>query len=259
MKNILTIVLILFTWTSYAHARLQSRTVEYKHGDAILQGYLAYDDSFKGKRPGVLIVHQWKGFSDYVVKRANQLAKLGFVAFALDMYGKDVRATNHEEAAGLSGIYFNDRKLMRDRARAGLDILLKEKKTDKKKLAAIGYCFGGTTVLEMARGGLNLRGVVSFHGVLNIPTPTDPKLLRAKILILHGANDTYTSKEQLERFEADLKQANADWQMISYGGAVHSFTVPEAGNDPTKGAAYNKRADERSWRAMLNFFDEILD
>ncbi len=243
---------------STARAELKTEVVEYRHGDAVLEGYLAYDDSFQGKRPGILVVHEWKGHNPYVRKRAEQLARLGYVAFALDMYGKGVRAKDAKEAAALAGIYKGDRKLMRARAAAGLDVLRSRPQTDTVRLAAIGYCFGGTTVLELARSGADLVSVVTFHGGLDTPTPEDARNIKGKVLALHGGDDPFVPIPQVEAFQEEMRKAGVDWQFVSYGGAVHSFTNPEAGNDNSKGAAYNERADRRSWAAMLGFFAETL-
>jgi dienelactone hydrolase len=186
------------------------------------------------------------------------LAELGYIAFALDMYGKGVYAKDHDEAGKLSGVYRSDRKLMRERAKAGLEILKRHPMTDQSRMAAIGYCFGGTTVLELARSGEDLRGVVSFHGGLSNPKPEDAKNIKGRVLVLHGANDKFISSDEVSAFQEEMRNADVDWQMIFYGGAVHSFTVPEAGNDPSKGMAYNEKADKRSWEEMKRFFNEIF-
>ncbi len=239
-------------------AEVKTEVVEYRHGDVVLEGYLAYDDAVQGKRPGVLVVHEWMGHNPYVRKRAEQLAKLGYVAFALDMYGKGVRAKDGKEAAALAGKYKGDRKLMRARAGAGLEVLRGNPRTDPARLAAIGYCFGGTTVLEMARGGADLAAVVSFHGGLDTPNPDDGKNIRGKVLALHGGDDPFVPPKEVEAFQEEMRRGGVDWQFVSYGGAVHSFTNPDAGSDNSQGAAYNARADGRSWAAMSAFFAETL-
>ncbi|WP_421655200.1 dienelactone hydrolase family protein [Leptothermofonsia sp. ETS-13] len=241
-----------------AQAELKTQLVDYKHGSAILEGYLAYDDSFQGNRPGVLIVHEWTGLGTYVKERAEQLAKLGYVAFAVDMYGKGIRPDNPKDAAAQAGIYRKDRKLMRDRVTAGLSVLQKNPLTNAEKIAAIGYCFGGGTVLELARSGAPVAGVVSFHGNLDTPNPADARNIKAKVLVLHGAIDPYVPPEQVAAFKKEMNNAQVDWQLISYGGVVHSFTNPEAGNDPSKGSAYNATADRRSFAAMQQFFNELF-
>ena len=244
--------------TMSGNAKIVTQTVDYKDGDTVLEGYLAYDDSIKGERPGVLVVHEWMGLGDYEKGRAVQLAKLGYVAFAADIYGKGIRATNPQEAGSLAGKYKNDRQLLRERVNAGLDELKKNKMVDTKKIAAIGYCFGGTTVLELARSGADIAGVVTFHGGLDAPDPDDGKNIKCKVLICHGADDPFNSAENIKALQDELRKGNVDWQMIYYGGAVHSFSNPKAGNDNSRGAAYNEKADKRSWQAMKDFFNEIF-
>jgi dienelactone hydrolase len=250
--------LLLLLFAAVVRAELHTEAIEYKQGDAVLQGYLAYDDAATGKRPGVLVVHEWYGHNPYARKRAEQLAKLGYVAFALDMYGKGVLAKNPDEAGKLAAVYKNDRRLMRARARAGLEVLLKQPQVDRQRVAAIGYCFGGTTVLELARDGAEIAGVVSFHGGLSTPTPDDAKNIKAKVLALHGADDPFVKPEEVVAFEEEMRKGGVDWEVIKYGDAVHSFTNPQAGTDKSRGAAYNEKADHRSWEAMKTFFNEIF-
>jgi len=239
-----------------AIASIKTRAVEYKDGDVVLQGWAAWEDGFKDTRPGILVVHEWWGHGPYAKKRAEQLAKLGYTAFALDMYGKGVLAKDHEEAGKLAGAFFGDRAAMRKRALAGLEQLKKLPYVDLEKLGAIGYCFGGTTVLELARAGVDLKGVASFHGNLATPVPATDKP-KAAILVLHGADDNFVNPG-VPAFMEEMRKAKADWQLVQYGGAVHSFTVPEAGTDTAKGMAYNKEADRRSWSAMREFFEEAF-
>lgn len=244
------------TLAAPAGAKLVRRTVEYKDGTTVLQGYAVWDDAFSGKRPGVLVAHEWWGFGPYVRRRADMLARLGYKAFALDMYGKGVYATDHAQAGKLAGAFFGDRLAMRRRAMLGLDQLEKLPDVDESRLAAIGYCFGGTTVLELARMGAPLRGVASFHGDLSTPTPATEKP-KAKIAVFQGADDKMTMPA-LPAFEDEMRKVGADWEATVYGGAVHSFTVAEAGSDNSTGMAYNKEADERSWKALQDFFAEIF-
>ena len=260
MKTFAAVLAIGLTIAAISSARADVKTevVEYRHGDVVLEGFLAYDDSIRGRRPGVLVAHEWNGHNPYVRKRAEQLARLGYVAFALDMYGKGVRAKDAKEAAALAGIYKGDRKLMRARAAAGLDVLRNRPEVDTARLAAIGYCFGGTTVLELARSGADLVAVVSFHGGLDTPTPGDARNIKGKVLALHGGDDPFVPARQVESFQEEMRKGGVDWQFIAYGGAVHGFTNPESGNDDSKGAAYNERADRRSWEAMKAFFAETL-
>ena len=258
MKTLAVVLAIVLAGISPARAEMKAEVVEYRHGDVVLEGYLAYDDLIRGKRPGVLVAHEWNGHNQYVRKRAERLARLGYVAFALDMYGKGVRAKDAKEAAALAGIYKGDRTLMRARAAAGLDVLRRRPETDPTRLAAIGYCFGGTTVLELARSGADLVSVVSFHGGLDSPTPGDARNIKGKVLALHGGDDPFVPANQVEAFQEEMRKGGVDWQFVSYGGAVHSFTNPESGSDNSKGLAYNERADRRSWKAMKTFFAETL-
>lgn len=258
MKRILLGLMMVLVATS-AQARLVTKTVEYRQGETVLEGYLAYDDAVKGKRPGVLVIHEWKGLGPYEKARADQLAALGYVAFAADIYGKGVRPATPELASAEAGKYRGtDRSLLRARAAAGLEKLASFKEVDPDRLAAIGYCFGGTAALELARSGANLKGAVSFHGGLDTPIPADALKIRSKVLVLHGADDPHVPPAQVASFQQEMRMAKVDWQMIYYGGAVHSFSNINSGNDPSKGAAYNEKADRRSWEAMKQFFAEIF-
>ena len=237
---------------------LKKETIEYKDGDTVLEGYLVYDESNAQKRPGIIVVHEWKGLNDYAKKRAEQLAQLGYVAFAIDMYGKGVRPETNDEAAKQAAIYKDDRQLMRHRAQAGLEVLKNQPLVDAEKIAAIGYCLGGTSALELARSGAELKGVVSFHGGLETPLPEDAKNIKGKVLALHGADDPYVPVKEADGFEEEMKNASVDYQLIRYPNAVHGFTNPENGNDPTKGVAYNEEADQKSWEEMKDFLQKIF-
>lgn len=238
------------------HASLKTRVVEYRDGDQLLEGYLAYDAAKAGRRPAVLIVHDWMGLGPHAKLRAEQLARLGYLAFAADIYGKGVRPASPEAAGEQAGKYKQDRAVFRARLTAGYQAMLEQRQTDPGRTAAIGYCFGGTGALELARSGADLKGVVSFHGGLDSPAPADGRNIKAKVLILHGADDPFVPAKDIDAFLTEMRTANVDWQMISYGGAVHAFTNPAAGNDPSTGAAYNEVADRRSWLAMQQFLDE---
>ncbi len=257
MRYLLSIVLVLL-WAVNAQAEVRTEVIEYKHDSTLLEGYLAYDDAVKGKRPGVLIVHEWTGLGDYVKGRAEQLAKLGYVAFGVDIYGKGIRPKTREDAAAQASIYRKDRELMRARAGAGLRVLRGHELADPGRIAAIGYCFGGGVALELARSGAEIAGVVSFHGNLDTPNPSDAQNIKGKVLVLHGGDDPFVKAEQVAAFQEEMRKAGVDWQVVIYGGAVHSFTVPTAGTDPSRGAAYNERADRRSWEAMKLFLAEIF-
>ena len=241
-----------------ARAQIHMETIEYKDGDTTLEGYSVYDESIKGKRPGVLIVHQWKGLGDYEKQRAEMLARLGYNVFAADIYGKGIRPQDAKEAGETAGKYKGNRALLRERANAGLMMLQKHELTDTKKIAAIGYCFGGTTVIELARSGADIAGVVSFHGGLDSPTPEDGRNIKCKVLALQGADDPFVPAKDIAAFEDEMRQAKVDWQFTKYGGAVHSFTDWNAGSDNSKGAAYNEKADKRSWEDMKQFFAELF-
>lgn len=256
MKKLLS-VLFATACAISVQAKIVTQTIEYKQGDTSLEGYVAYDDAISGARPGVLIVHQWLGLTDYEKHRAEMLAQLGYVAFCADIYGKDNRPKGVGEAGPLSSKFKADRTLLRARVNAGLAELRKQPLVDQKNIAAIGYCFGGTTVIELARSGAELNGVVSFHGGLDSPTPADGKNIKCKVLALAGADDPFQKPEDLTAFESEMRDHKVDWQIAFYGGAVHSFTQPDPGfSNP--GAKYNEKADKRSWQAMKDFFGEIF-
>jgi dienelactone hydrolase len=257
MRHLLLLLMLLCLAVT-AEAAVKTKIVEYKQGDTVLEGYLAWDDAKSGDRPGVLVVHEWTGINAHIRQRTEALAKLGYVAFAADIYGKGVRPTAPSDAANTAGIYKNDRKLMRARARAGLEELKKQKFVDTRRLAAIGFCFGGTTVLELARDGAEVNGIISFHGGLSTPTPQDARNIKGKVLALHGADDPFVKADEVAAFQDEMRKAGVDWQFVSYGNAVHSFTNIAAGTDNSKGAAYNEKADRRSWEAMKTFFAEIF-
>jgi len=256
MKAFIT-TLALIACTSMLRAEIKTETVLYQDGDTKLEGYLAYDTAISGKRPAVLVVHQWKGLSDYEKKRCEMLANLGYVAFAVDVYGQGVRPATTQEAGAQAGKYKGDRVLLRQRVNAGLAELRKQDLVDTKRIAAIGYCFGGTAVIELARSGADVTGVVSFHGGLDSPDPADGKNIKCRVLALHGADDPFVPEKDLAAFESELREAGVDWVLVKYGGAVHSFTDWNA-TGAMKGAQYNERADKRSWAAMQQFFNEAF-
>ncbi len=258
MKRIATTLAIAFASLPLS-AEIVEEVVEYKQGETVLEGFRAYDDEIEGKRPSILIIHQWTGLTDYEKMRARMLAQAGFNVFAADVYGKGVRP--QPPAAGEeAGKYKADRELYRARMLAGLEFLKADGRTDPSKIAAIGYCFGGTGVLELARAGTEIAGVVSFHGGLGTIPGMEAKegKIPARILCLHGAIDPYVPAEEVAAFQAEMTASKADWQLNSYGGAVHAFTQKMAGNDISKGVAYNAEADARSWSAMLLFFAEVF-
>ncbi len=249
---------LLLLFVKAAQAAIVTKAVDYKDGDTALEGFLAYDDSISGKRPGVLIVHQWKGITDNEKMRARMLAELGYVAFAVDIYGKGIRPQSTQESGQLAGRYKGDRALLRARLKAGLDELLKDPNVDPKRVGAIGYCFGGTAVLELARSGAPVAGVVSFHGGLDNPNPEDAKNIRCAVLVLHGGNDPNVPPAEVDAFLKEMRACPTQWDFVAYGHAVHSFTQKEAGNDPSKSSAYNAHADRESWDAMKRFFNDVF-
>lgn len=257
MKNTPLLAVLLASLLPVA-AAIKSGPVEYKQGGVTLEGWQAHDDAKPGKRPAVLVVHQWKGLTDYEKKRAEMLAQLGYNVLCVDIYGRGIRPANPKDAGAEAGKYKSNRALLRDRVNAGLEVLRKNPLTDAKRIAAIGYCFGGTTVLELARSGADVAGVVSFHGALDSPAPSDAKNIKCRVLALHGADDPFVPQKDVDAFCAEMRDAKVDWQLVSYGGSVHSFTLWDAGNDNSKGAAYNAKADQRSWEAMKSFFAELF-
>lgn len=255
MKSLIALLAVLLPLT--AGAEIVEKSVEYKSKSGeTFEGFVAYE-SGGAKRPGVLVVHNWLGLTDETKDKARAVAKLGYVAFAADIYGKGVRP-EQKDAGTVAGKYKGDRELYRRNLWLAYDTMLKQEGVDKNKTAAIGYCFGGTGVIEMARSGSKLKGVVSFHGGLDSPPAGRAKSFKTAILALHGADDPFEKPEDLAAFEDEMRAAKANWQLVKYGGAVHSFTDKSAGNDNSKGAAYNANADRKSWEEMKNFFAEIF-
>jgi dienelactone hydrolase len=255
MKRILAMLFVLASFGS-AFAELKTQVVEYKDGGTVLEGYLAYDDSVQDKRPGILVVHEWNGLGHYAKGRAEQLAKLGYLAFAADIYGKGVRPETMEACTAESTKYKTNRPLMRQRVKAGLDVLMKNDMVDTSKIAVIGYCFGGTVALELGRSGAPVAGIVSFHGGLDNPTPADAKNIKGKVLVCQGGADSYTLT-QVPGFEKEMKDAKVDYKLITYEGAKHGFTNPD-NKDPNQGVFYNAKADKGSWKAMKELFKKIF-
>jgi dienelactone hydrolase len=256
--RIALVLLILVLGATTVQAKVLTKNISYQDDGVVLEGYLAYDDSVKGKAPGVLIVHEWWGLNGYARKRAEQLAAMGYVAFALDMYGKGKVTQHPKQAAEWMRQINSNVRLWRQRALAGLQVLKNEPKTDATRIAAIGYCFGGATVQQLAYSGANLRGVVSFHGSLLPPTPEQVRRVKTKFLICHGSADPFTKPETLQNYIAAMNASGLDWQMIIYGGAKHSFTNPDADKAGMAALEYSKSAGQRSWSHMKLFFHEIF-
>jgi dienelactone hydrolase len=245
-------------------AKIVTKPIAYEHEGVKLEGYLAYDDakaSPTSKAPGVLVIPEWWGLNEYPKSRAEQLAKLGYVAFAADMYGAGVVTSDPKKAGELAGQFYG-KPLMADRAKAGLDQLLNSGLVDRSRVAAIGYCFGGATVQALAWSGAPLAGIVSFHGSLIAPSAEAAARNKAKILICHGAIDPFEKKEDIDAFKKALDDAKLDYQFIAYAGAIHAFTNPRADEvakaSGLKGIGYNAAADRRSWQHMRDFFAEIF-
>lgn len=237
---------------------MKTESIGYQDGNVSLRGYLAYDEKKTGKRPGILVMPEAFGLGVNAKRKAEALAGLGYVALAGDPYGDGLELKDLQEAIKHASALFADPEKTRARARAGLNKLASLAQVDGNRLAAIGFCMGGTFSLELARDGAPLTGIVSFHGGLQTQRPAAPGQMKAKILVCTGADDPFVPVAQVNAFEEEMTKAGADWQVISYGGTVHSFTNPDAGSIGAPGIAYNKRADERSWKAMASFFEEIF-
>jgi dienelactone hydrolase len=259
MKHVALAVAALAMGYSTASAAIKTETVNYKVGDKTFKGFLAYDDAVSGKRPGILVVHEFWGLNDYARKRAEQLAGMGYVAFACDMYGDGKVGEHPKDAAAMAGEARKSKKEWLARANAGLKVLRDNPRVDANKLAAIGYCFGGSTALLLANSGADIKAVVSFHGALLVPTEAEAKGVKAKILICHGSADSFIKEETIKGMRDVYDKAGTDYAMIFFGGAVHSFTVPEADKMKMDGVRYNAAADRRSWAAMQGLFNEVFE
>jgi dienelactone hydrolase len=251
-------VLLVACNVAVARAAVKTKTITYEYGGVTFKGHLAWDDAASGKRPGVLLVHEWWGLNDYARQRAEQLAGLGYVAFACDMYGEGKVTEHPKEAGEFATEVRKNVKVWQGRAQAALKVLRDQESVDAGKLAAIGYCFGGSTALELAYTGADLKAVVTFHAGLPVPDAEQAKAVKAKVLVCHGAADTFISEETAAKFRAALEGAKVDYEMIYLGGAKHSFTVKGVEEKKVDGLAYNAEADRRSWQAMRMLFDEVF-
>lgn len=258
MKYAATAMLAVLMWPLMAQGTIRTQVVNYEQGGVQFQGFLAYDDAIAGKRPGVVVFPEWWGLNDYAKLRAQMMAKLGFVALAADLFGNGHVTNDPAEAAKLAGDLKADRPLLRQRSNAALETLRKNELVDPRKLAAIGYCFGGTTAIELARSGADVKGIVTFHAALDSPDPTAGRNIKGRILVCHGGDDGFVKPQDVEAFQDEMRQNHVDWQMNIYGNAVHGFTNPEADKHGVPGIKYNAQADRRSWQAMQLFFHDLF-
>jgi dienelactone hydrolase len=258
LRKLLVPVLLLAADVAPAAAAVKTRTVTYEYDGVQLKGFLAWDDVVQGKRPGVLVVHEWWGLNDYARGRARQLAKMGYVAFAPDMYGEGKTTEHPREAGEMATAVRKNVKTWQGRAQAGLKVLQDNENVDPARLAAIGYCFGGSTALQLAYSGADLKAVVTFHAALPVPDEEQARAIKAKVLVCHGAADKFIPEATAVKFRAALEAAKVDYEMIYFGGAVHSFTVKGADKHGNPGMAYNAEADHRSWQAMRGLFHEAF-
>ena len=252
-------IFFLIVFISQSGAQVKSELITYKDGDVELEGYLAYDRILKSVRGGVLLVHNANGRDKFIEERADELAETGYVVFALDMFGKGIHPESEEDQIEQASQFLGeDRNLMRERASRGLEILTEQNKVDENRIAAIGYGFGGTTVLELARSGANITAVINFFGHLSTPASENNANIKGTVLILLGSEDPLISKEEIETFRTEMNNANVDWQMNIYGGAYNGFTRYELGFDTSFGRAYNYNADKRSWEEVKFLLREKL-
>jgi dienelactone hydrolase len=252
----------LLGFSMSALAEIQTREIPYQAADGTsLIGYYAYDDSIKGKRPGVIVVHEWWGLNDYARRRARELAQLGYAALAIDMFGGGKHTMHAKEAKEMMQQALSDAKVSQARAQAGLDLLKAQAEVDARRVAAIGYCFGGKVVLDMARQGMDLAGVVSFHGSLGTSTPAEKGKVKARVLVLNGEADTFVPAADIEKLKQEMKSAGADFEFVNYPNAKHAFTSPDADRLAKENGldiAYNAKADKASWKKMQKFFQDIF-
>lgn len=260
MKNLLLLVVLLFC-SSLAQATVQGKEVIYTAGGITLKGYIAYDDAIKGKRPGVLVVHEWWGNDEYARKRARMLAELGYTALALDMYGDGKQAHHPDEAAKFSGELAKNLPLAKARFESAMKLLRQQKNVDAENIAALGYCFGGSVALQMARLGEDLKGVASFHGGLATETPAQPGKVRARIISFTGTEDPMIPAEQVAAFRQEMEKAGVNYKAVTFAGVKHSFTNPAAdeyGRKFNLPLAYDAAADKASWDETKGFLADVF-
>lgn len=244
--------------------KMKEEKVLYNSGSVECQGFMVSDPTVATKRPGIVIAHAWRGLDDFAREKARQLAKLGYIAFASDLYGSGLHVQTDEEASSAMTPLFLDRNILRERIVAAYETLRKNPFVDKSKIGAIGFCFGGATVIELLRSGVELKGVVAFHALLGnslgdkrAKMAPNAAHLKGSLLILHGYEDPSVSAEDIAHIEKEFTEAKVDWQINLYGQTVHAFTNPQA-NDPAKGLVYNSRTAKRAWQNMENFFNEVF-
>jgi len=254
----LGIALALLLFPSTLQAAIRTEIIRYRQGNTEFQSLLVYDDAAQGRRPGILVCPEWWGLNDYAKRRAEMLAQPGYVALAVDLYADGKTTEVPALARKLSDELKSNRPLLRLRINAALEEFRKDPRVDAREIAAIGYCFGGTTVLELARSGAEVRGVVAFHPRLDSPNPSDGKNIKGRVLVCYGANDTASSAKDVEAFEQEMRQNNVDWEMRLYGNAGHGFTNPSADKRGVPGVGYNADADRRSWQALQVFLAELF-
>lgn len=237
---------------------MKTRIVTHAHEHTPLEAFCVEPAEGWGPKAAVLVIHEWWGINDHIRAMTERIAALGYVAMAADIFGKDVRPATKADASKLAAAYRQDTPLLRARAKAGLEALAKQPGVDTTRLAAVGFCFGGSTALELARSGAPVKGVVSIHGALSTPDAADAKNIKGRVLALHGAADPWVTWAQVDGFQKEMHAAGVDWELLAYGGAVHGFTNPANGNDPSTGSAYDARATNRAMRAMTAFLAEVL-
>ncbi|WP_445452147.1 dienelactone hydrolase family protein [Flavobacterium sp. 25HG05S-40] len=252
----LALILLSFTGNSQSKA-IASKEITYKDGAQILSGISIQPTKFLKNKPGILILPAWMGIQNHEKDVATMLAGMGYMTFIADIYGIDQRPANTKEAGAKAGYFKKNIKEYQNRIQLALDQLVQQG-ANPDEIVVIGYCFGGTGAIEAARINMKVKGIVSFHGGLGRDETRTIDTITPKVLVLHGADDFFVPKEEIEQFQTEMRTAKADWQMVYYANAVHAFTEKGAGNDNSKGAAYNEKADKRSWQAMLDFLNEVL-
>jgi dienelactone hydrolase len=261
MTTRLTLAFISLVLVFQASAEIISKEISYKQGDTTMKGLIAYDDSIKGERPGVLVVHEWWGHNDYARKRARMLAELGYTSLAVDMYGDGKTADHPDDAGKFSNAVGGNLPLAKARFDAAVDTLKQQPTVAKDKIAAIGYCFGGGILLNMARMGTDIDGVVSFHGSVATGSPAKKGDIKTRVRVFNGADDPFVKTEQIEAFKQEMEAADVDYKFVNYPGAMHSFTNPDADTFGKKfklPLAYNAEADKDSWQQTQAFFTQIF-